>query len=113
MSWIEWFCSLEGHEFLLNVDPEFILDKFNLLKLDETLHFSAKHFNYCLHLLLAPQAPTQDELKDEEFLRLNQDASDLYGLIHARYIRSPEGKPLKVIDLCGRHGSSVQSVPKG
>lgn len=55
----------------MNVDPEFILDKFNLLKLDETLKFSAQRFRHCLELLLAQYAPSQEELKDEDFLRLN------------------------------------------
>jgi hypothetical protein len=30
MGWIQWFCSLEGHEFLVDVDEEFIRDPFNL-----------------------------------------------------------------------------------
>ena len=34
----------------------------------------------------------QEELENEKFLALNQDTSDLYGIIHARYIRSSEGK---------------------
>ena len=39
-------------------------------------------------------APTEEELQSESFLALNSDTSDMYGLIHARYIRSPEGKLL-------------------
>lgn len=39
-------------------------------------------------------APTAEELQNEQFLALNSDASDMYGLIHARYIRSPEGLAL-------------------
>ena len=27
--WIQWFCSLEGHEFLVDVEEEFIKDSFN------------------------------------------------------------------------------------
>jgi casein kinase II subunit beta len=30
IGWIRWFCSLEGHEFLAEVDEEFIKDQFNL-----------------------------------------------------------------------------------
>ena len=26
MCWIQWLCSLEGHEFLLEIEPEYILD---------------------------------------------------------------------------------------
>lgn len=44
-------------------------------------------------------APTEEELQNEEFLALNSEASDLYGLIHARYIRSPEGKLNSLIKL--------------
>ena len=28
--WIKWFTSLEGHEFLVEIDEDFIKDKFNL-----------------------------------------------------------------------------------
>jgi len=28
--WIHWFCSLEGHEFLVDIDEDFIRDPFNL-----------------------------------------------------------------------------------
>lgn len=36
-------------------------------------------------------APNEEDLADEHFLELNQEASDLYGLIHARYIQTPRG----------------------
>jgi len=38
-------------------------------------------------------------LQSDVFLQLNQDTSDLYGLIHARYVRSPEGKPPFALSL--------------
>ena len=28
--WIQWFCQLEGHEFMVEVDLDFIRDPFNL-----------------------------------------------------------------------------------
>ena len=28
--WINWFCNLEGHEFFVEVDPDYISDSFNL-----------------------------------------------------------------------------------
>lgn len=28
--WIQWFCSLEGHDFLLEIEEEYIKDFFNL-----------------------------------------------------------------------------------
>jgi casein kinase II subunit beta len=33
IGWIQWFCSLEGHEFIAEVDEEFIRDPFNLVGL--------------------------------------------------------------------------------
>ena len=27
---IQWYCSLEGHDFLVEIDEEFIKDSFNL-----------------------------------------------------------------------------------
>lgn len=40
---------------------------------------------------MSPQAPNEEDLADENFLELNQDTSDLYGLLHARYIQTPRG----------------------
>ena len=28
--WINWFCDIEGHEFFVDVDEDFIRDSFNL-----------------------------------------------------------------------------------
>ncbi len=87
MGWIQWFCSLEGHEFM--VDEEFIRDPFNL----HGLHTSIpKHkFKTCMRMILSPQAPNEDDLNEEAFLELNQESSDLYGLLHSRYILTPRG----------------------
>ena len=37
-SWIEWFCNLEGHEFLGEVDETFIRDAFNLYGIRNMYH---------------------------------------------------------------------------
>jgi len=42
-------------------------------------------------MILSPMAPNEEDLADEHFLELNQEASDLYGLIHSRYVHSPRG----------------------
>ena len=28
--WIQWFCGLDGHEFLVDIDLDFIRDPFNI-----------------------------------------------------------------------------------
>ena len=44
-----------------------------------------------MRMILSPQAPHEEELNDEGFLELNNHASDVYGLIHSRYILTPRG----------------------
>lgn len=82
---------MEGHEFLLQVDFLFLKDKSNLAGLIE-LKLNKARLAQCHQLMNRQWAPTEEELRNEQFLALNQDTSDLYGLLHARYIRSPEGK---------------------
>lgn len=92
LSWIDWFISLEGHEFLVSVPREFFDDKFNLLKVEEELGFKQPRVKECLKLLLSKDYPSKEDLQKEEFFKLNQDASDFYAHVHARFMRSPEGK---------------------
>lgn len=87
--WIQWFCSLEGHEYMIEVDDEYIKDHFNLYGLQSNL--GKEKFKQCIKMIISPQSPNEEDLADEQFLELNQEASDLYGLIHARYISSPIG----------------------
>lgn len=42
-------------------------------------------------MIVSQTTPTSEDLANEEFLDLNQDASDLYGLIHARYLQTKTG----------------------
>ena len=90
LGWIQWFCSLEGHEFLVDIDEEFIRDAFNIYGLQKTFPNKQK-FKTCIKMILSPMAPNEEDLADEHFLELNQEASDMYGLIHSRYIVSPRG----------------------
>ena len=89
MGWIQWFCSLEGHEFMVELDEEFIRDPFNLHGLQTSI--PKQKFKTCMRMILSPQAPNEDDLNEEAFLELNQESSDLYGLLHSRYILTPRG----------------------
>eukprot|EP01069_Polyplicarium_translucidae_P002821 Polyplicarium_translucidae@DN2143_c0_g1_i3.p1 len=42
-------------------------------------------------MILHAYPPEEDDLLDPEFLDVHRDTTDLYGLIHARYILSPRG----------------------
>lgn len=89
IGWIQWFCALEGHEFLCDIDEDFIRDPFNLHSLDEK--FTKDKLKSCIKMILTPQQPSEEDLNDEVFLELNQEASDLYSVLHARFILSPRG----------------------
>ena len=105
MGWIQWYCSLEGHEFLLQIDPEYIRDGFNMHGLLKQINMywalngsassssimSKDRFRKCINMILSPIAPNSEDLADEGFLELNQEASELYGVIHSRYVYTPRG----------------------
>lgn len=38
------------------------------------------------------KAPSASDLADEKYIKFIQDVVDVYGIIHCRYLRSPEGK---------------------
>lgn len=42
-------------------------------------------------MILSPEPPDEQDMEDEKFLSTYQEASDLYGLIHSRFITSPKG----------------------
>lgn len=88
--WIQWFCSLEDHQFFCEVDEEYIRDTFNLYGLKPKF----VHYDEAIEMILSPEAPDDEDLEDEKFLELYQEATDLYGLIHARFIQSPKGQTL-------------------
>ena len=51
-----------------------------------------KFFSEALEMILSPDAPDDEDLEDERFLEIYQEATDVYGLIHSRFITSPKGK---------------------
>ena len=42
-------------------------------------------------MILKAEGPREEQLEDPYFLELYQEATDIYGLIHARYIRAHAG----------------------
>lgn len=35
--WISWFCNLEGHDFFVEVDQDYITDSFNLYGIKDVI----------------------------------------------------------------------------
>ncbi|KAL4476836.1 hypothetical protein ABPG72_010673 [Tetrahymena utriculariae] len=99
--WISWFCALEDHQFLCEVDDDYIRDNFNLYGIKQKFN----HYNDTIEMILSSESPDDDDLEDERFLEIYQEATDVYGLIHARFITSPKGLALmREKFLLGRFG---------
>jgi len=87
--WVKWFCSLRGHEFLIEVDEDYIQDRFNLTGLNEQV----PHFKRALDII------TDMDEDDHDFKGGKRTANDLveqaaellYELIHSRFLLSPRG----------------------
>ena len=69
IGWVQWFCSLEGHEFLTEIDEEFLKDPFNIHGINKDLN--KEKLQNCLKMILSPYAPNEEDLNDENFLELN------------------------------------------
>lgn len=65
--WISWFCELEGHEFFVEVDVEYIKDSFNLYGLKERV---PSKFNEALNMILSSESPDSEDLNDQSFLEI-------------------------------------------
>lgn len=88
--WISWFCGLKGHEIFCEVDEEYVRDNFNLYGLRSKFQF----YDHSLEMILSYDVPDEDDLNDPDFLEIYSEATDLYGIIHSRFIISPRGLQL-------------------
>mmetsp|Transcript_1984 Transcript_1984/g.4472 ORF Transcript_1984/g.4472 Transcript_1984/m.4472 type:complete len:374 (+) Transcript_1984:563-1684(+) len=87
-TWISWYCSLRGNEFLCEVDPDYIDDRFNMYGLPEM-----KFMNEAMDLIMDLDEEWEDEYDpdgpEREIIEAN--AETLYGIIHARFILTAHG----------------------
>ncbi|KAI9009037.1 casein kinase II, regulatory subunit [Hyaloraphidium curvatum] len=96
ISWVNWFCSLPGHEFFLEVPEDFIEDDFNLCGLNTLV----PHYNECLDMILdiedSPSSSASGSSRSDRppSAAVEQGAEKLYGLIHARYVLTKPGLQL-------------------
>lgn len=84
-SWISIFCSMFGHDYFVEVAPEFIEDNFNLTGLSSLVPFFRDASDTILDL--EPEVP----IKAANVPLVEHAAEVLYGLIHARYILTKHG----------------------
>ncbi|EMH73557.1 casein kinase II regulatory subunit family protein [Entamoeba histolytica HM-1:IMSS-B] len=84
-TWIELYCSLDGNEFLCEVDQSFIEDEFNLYGLRAFI----EHYEEALDII---SSKTTIQSYDKNLRRqLSIETKLLYGLIHQRFIVTVPG----------------------
>ena len=84
-TWIPWFCSLKGNEFFCRVDVTFLQDGFNLTGLSSQVPYYDQALDMVIDI---EQADTMNEEQQE---LIENDAENLYGLVHARFILTTRG----------------------
>ncbi|KAJ3035819.1 casein kinase 2 regulatory subunit, partial [Rhizophlyctis rosea] len=85
VSWINWYCSLPGHEFFVEIPEEFIEDDFNLTGLNSII----PHYNDALDMIL--DLESEEPLVESQMTQIEAHAEALYGLIHQRFIITKQG----------------------
>lgn len=86
LTWIDWFCSLRGNDFMSRVDFEFVKDPFNLYGLSELVC----SYESALETIRG-SAPSEEEFQDQYYKKIHEECVVLYGLVHARYILTTKG----------------------
>lgn len=100
--WVETFCRRRGNEYFCEVPEDFLLDKFNLTnlgietssKLDSAYKliiddFSTAHHYDCIILtdLIGGEVDENGNIPAD----IESTAKKLYGIIHQRFIQTPQG----------------------
>ncbi|GAA5916929.1 hypothetical protein JCM5296_003950 [Sporobolomyces johnsonii] len=87
LTWINWFCSLPGHEYFCDVAEDFIEDDFNLTGLAGLVPF----YKEAMEMVLDVE-PEEDEAHRVPDVSIVESSTELlYGLIHQRYILTRQG----------------------
>ncbi|KAA6387586.1 MAG: putative Casein kinase II beta chain 1 [Streblomastix strix] len=87
LSWIDWFCSLPGNEYLCKINRAYFEDEFNLTDLRTSISFYSG-----LDEILSLNLDT--DTGHSKVYRASAPAVEVYSRVHARFIVSTEGLEL-------------------
>lgn len=59
--WIQWFCQLEGNEFFVEIEEEFLRNRTNLFGINKIV----KNYKVLLEMILSPDSPSEEILTEE------------------------------------------------
>eukprot|EP00834_Sanchytrium_tribonematis_P006994 NODE_574_length_5874_cov_0.812294.p5 type:complete len:228 gc:universal NODE_574_length_5874_cov_0.812294:2632-3315(+) len=82
--WIGWYLRQLEYDYLVDVDEDFYLDKFNLTGLQNIMHFPI------CYEILSDHSEIQEYSEDAHYI-LDKSTRHLYGMIHARYVLTTPG----------------------
>ena len=105
--WVRQFCSQRKNNWYVVVDIGYLEDNFNFFG----LHKYIPNFNLACQMIRDRHAKEWEYMSDEDAIEIHEQAKQLYGLIHARYLCTSLGMDAlkrKVIDkrrygVCPRH----------
>ena len=64
-NWLSWFTTLEGHQYMVQIEEKYIRDPSNLVSLQQEINFTKEKFKKCLELILSERPPNEVELQDQ------------------------------------------------
>ena len=83
-NWVSWYLRQTNSEYLVDIEEDFYLDKFNLTGLQSILHFPI------CYDILTDNSEIQ-EYSEHAHELLERSTRHLYGMIHARYVLTLAG----------------------
>lgn len=89
-TWIEWYCSLNGNQFYVQVDEDYIRDDFNLIDIPNQVPYYSRALSIILDCGDEDDYMSDDNSKENQQI-LQSSTQLLYGLIHCRYILTNKG----------------------
>ncbi|OHT16444.1 Casein kinase II subunit beta [Tritrichomonas foetus] len=87
--WIDWFLSQPSNFYFVRIDDSYLSNLFNYYGMKQRIN----HFRSAYELLrksFVPPSHANTQLESEIYI-IEQQTAILYGLLHSRYLLTPEG----------------------